>query len=204
MIIICPCVWGTQTSRARARRWIGWPSQTSWATWFCTGRTSLWWNTCPSFPSHFTSCLPTRTCPASAIPTASTRYDSPTHTCAAVRRKSDKRRRTRFCFFVFFKASLLISHYCVPSRPPPGSSAARTLCPPCWPTPQQASERGSVSSAWPSISSHCFSTSSVPNYGPYVKAYIVTVVHACMFSPNSKTVQNVQNAMMMMPFFFFF
>lgn len=115
MIIICPCVWGTQTSRARARRWIGWPSQTSWATWFCTGRTSLWWNTYPSFPSHFTSCLPTRTCPASAIPTASTRYDSPTHTCAAVRRKSDKRRRTRFCFFVFLR------HHCwsvtIVSRP---------------------------------------------------------------------------------------
>lgn len=76
MIIISPCVWGTPTCRVCVRLWIGCRSPTGWTKWFCTGRTSPSWDTCPSCPSHSTSCLPTHTCPASAIPTASTRYQS--------------------------------------------------------------------------------------------------------------------------------
>lgn len=74
----------------------------------------------------------------------------------------------------------LLSHFCVPSRPLHGSSVARTPCPPCWLTFQHASERGSASSAWPLIFSHCSSTSSVPDCGLYVKAHTV-YLWMCLF-----------------------
>jgi len=176
----CRCAWGTPTCRACARPWTGWRSRTGWTTWSCTGRTSPWWDTCPSCPSHSTSCLPTRTCPASAIPTASTRYASAT--CAwwwgwwrNTANYIDWQIETNIKHDIRCLVSTITAEVIVSSRPPPGCSAAGTRCPPCWPTSQHASEPGSATSACPSTFSHFSSTSSVPNYGRYEKPCSVNV-----------------------------